>query len=64
MQLLNLNDKRQEELPVPQTPKWWRSLLVKVLYFILKDVLLKGVASALWNLILVKLLLLALYLLG
>ena len=64
MQLLHLNDEGRDDISAPETPKWWRPLMTKVLYFFLKDVLLRGVATALWNLILVKLFLLVLYLLG
>jgi hypothetical protein len=55
MQLLNLNDEGPDEVPVPQTPKWWRTLIIKVLCFLLKDVLLRGIATLLWKLIIAKL---------
>lgn len=55
MQLLHLNDGGHDETPAPQVPKWWRPLITKVLHFILKDVLLRGVATYLWKLIITRL---------
>ncbi len=55
MQLLHLNDGGHDETPAPQIPKWWRPLSTKVLHFILKDVLLRGIATYLWKIIITKL---------
>jgi hypothetical protein len=41
---------RGGQLPF-QKPKWWRTALIIVLGFLLKDVVLKGLAGVMWNLL-------------